>query len=388
MNLMRWLTGEPKLQAAPGAGHRRTSNPGDPNGALRGVQPPPRNGNVRTVSPGKAYGLSDVYRAIGIHVVSAKQIGLDVYRRDATTGDETQILDPNIIRRPNPFASRSTFIEQTVSSLASTGNAYWRKITNDAGEVSSLDVLNPLDVVIDADRNGLVNKYAYRQQEFRPSQIQHLSLLRVPGSPYGLGPIQAAQVDLSGALDLRDHANSFFFGPSGQPSGILKSDSPINADQAQAAKDRWEESQGGTRGVAVLGQGLTYTPVLVSPKDAQYIESREFATTQIARLFGVPASLMLAAVEGNSQTYSNVEQDWLGYVRFSLMQYLIEIEDAFTDLLPRGQRARFNVDALLRADTTTRYQAHKIALEAGFMTKAEVRHLEKLPQMPEQELQP
>ena len=388
MNLWKWLTGEPQLTVPAAARHQRTSQPGQPNGAAKGVQPPPRSAGDRHVSPGKAYGLSDVYRAIGIHVISAKQIGLDVYRRDATSGDELKIVDPSIIRRPNPFASRSTFIEQTVSSLASTGNAYWRKITNDAGEVSSLDVLNPLDVVIDANRDGLVRNYKYRRQEFKPSQVQHLSMLRIPGSPYGLGPIQAAQTELAGAIDLRDHASGFFFGPSGQHSGILKSDSALNKEQADAAKERWEESQGGTRGVAVLGHGLTYTPVLISPKDAQFIESREFTTTQIARLFGVPASLMLAAVEGNSQTYSNVEQDWLGYVRFSLMQYLIEIEDAFTDLLPRGQRARFNVDALLRTDTTTRYAAYKTAIEAGFMTKGEVRDLEKLPPMTDQELTP
>lgn len=386
MTLLKRLLGEPALKAAPGAGHRRTSEPGNPNGALQGVQPPAREPGPRTVSPRKAFGLSDVYRAIGIHVVSAKQLGIDVYRRDATTGEEELVAEDGLIRRPNPFASRAQFIEQTISSLASTGNAYWRKQTDDAGRVRNLDVLNPLDVVIDADADGNVREYKYRRRSYRPSEIQHVSMLRVPGSPYGLGPIQACQVELAGAIDLRDHANAFFFGPGGQPSGILKSEAALNDEQAKMARARWEDTHGGTRGIAVLGHGLTYTPVLISPKDAQFIESREFTTTQIARLFGVPASLMLAAVEGNSQTYSNVEQDWLGYVRFSLMQYLIEIEDAFTDLLPRGQRARFNVDALLRADTTTRYTAHKIGIEAGFLDINEVRRFEKLPTIKAEEL--
>jgi phage portal protein BeeE len=47
--------------------------------------------------------------------------------------------------------------------------------------------------------------------------------------------------------------------------------------------------------------------------------------------------------------------------------------------LPRGQRARFNLEALLRSDTTTRYAAHKVALEVGFLTVAEVRAIENLP---------
>ena len=55
------------------------------------------------------------------------------------------------------------------------------------------------------------------------------------------------------------------------------------------------------------------------------------------------------------------------------------IEATLTDYLPRGQMAKFNYDSLLRADTYTRYQAHKLALEAGFLTVDEIRELEDLP---------
>ena len=78
-------------------------------------------------------------------------------------------------------------------------------------------------------------------------------------------------------------------------------------------------------------------------------------------------------------TYQNVEQDWIGYIRFSLMSYLIEVEQAFTTLLPRGQEARFNLEAILRSDTLTRYNAYKIGLEAGFLTVDEVRASEANP---------
>jgi hypothetical protein len=47
-------------------------------------------------------------------------------------------------------------------------------------------------------------------------------------------------------------------------------------------------------------------------------------------------------------------------------------------LLPRGTDARMNIDALLRNDTLTRYQAHQIAIAAGFKTIDEVREDEKL----------
>ena len=87
---------------------------------------------------------------------------------------------------------------------------------------------------------------------------------------------------------------------------------------------------------------------------------------------------MLASVEGGSQTYSNLQQEDLSFVRWTLMTYLREIETALTWLLPPGQKAKFNLDAILRPDTLTRYQAHKIGLEAGFLNVDEVRAIENL----------
>lgn len=110
----------------------------------------------------------------------------------------------------------------------------------------------------------------------------------------------------------------------------------------------------------------------------QFLETQQFTTTQMARLIGAPASIMLVAVEGTPETYSNVEQEWIGYVRFSLMKPLREIEEAFTELLPRGQVARFKIDNLLRTDTKTRYEAHAIALDPqrGWADEDEIRALE------------
>ena len=84
-------------------------------------------------------------------------------------------------------------------------------------------------------------------------------------------------------------------------------------------------------------------------------------------------------------TYSNVEQDWLGFVRFTLTKYLRKIEEALTTFTPRGQTVRFQISALLRSDTLTRYQAHQIALNAGFMTLNEIRAIESLPPLENQE---
>ncbi|WP_350348020.1 phage portal protein [Agromyces sp. G08B096] len=370
-----WLLGP--IPAEP-ATREETAPPSDPSTA---TTPPARTAAPRAVTTGDAFSISMVYRAIQIHAISAKQLSLGA-ERDGKLVKRT----PALIRRPDLGVSRSAFIEQSVVSLACSGNAYWRKTLDSFGQVQNVAVLNPLDCEPVADAAGKLIGYDYRRgagtTRFKPHEVQHLSLLRVPGSLKGLGPIQAAQVELRGALDLRDYSSNWFE-DSGVPNGVLKSDQHLTAEVAKQAKAQWNESQGARKGVAVLGAGLAYQQIFLSPADAQFLESQKFTVTQIARLFGVPASLMLASIEGSTQTYANVEQDWLGYIRFALMSYLVEIEDALTELLPRGTSAKFNVEALLRSDTTTRYNAHKVALEAGFMTVAEVREIENLGPLPE-----
>lgn len=337
---------------------------------------PSRVEALRSVSVGEALTLPMVYRAIQIHAISGKQLSIDTMR-----GDE-RIEDHPLTRKPDPFMSRSAWIEQCIVSLASTGNCYW-EIVGDVVEPSALPVLNPLDVRIRTNREGRVTGYYYRGREFRPSQIKHLTLMRVPGTAYGLGPIQAAQPDLRGAIDTRDYASTWF-DSGGQPPGVLSTDQYLAPDQLTQWKTEWHANASAKNGVAVLGNGLTYSPIFLSPKDVQFIESQQFNVLTIARMFGTPASLMLTAVEGpsggKSQMYSNVEQDWLAYVRFSLMAYLVEIEDAITSILPGRQRARFNIEALLRADTTTRYAAHATAIGMGLYGAGYARRIELIPE--------
>lgn len=351
---------------------------GDPELELRTMSeallPPTRSADPE-ITLKDALGLSMVYRAINIHAISAKQMSIDVYRNG------TIIESPAYVRQPDVKITRPAFIEQSIVSLATTGNAFWEIKRDQAGRIMNLEVLNPLNVTINDNEDGSIQSYRVvsgsKEKVLRPERVQHLSLMRVPGSNWGLGPIQSAKRELKGAVDVRDYA-SYWFEESGIPSGVLKSDQVLSPDQATAAKNAWNATAGAKNGVAVLGQGLSYAPIFLSPSDAQFIETQNWNVTQIARLFGVPASLMLADTAGSSMTYQNVEQDWIGYIRFSLMTYLIEIEQAFTSLLPRGQEAHFNIEALLRSDTLTRYNAHKIGLEAGFLTIEEVRAIEGL----------
>ncbi|GMA34736.1 phage portal protein [Demequina litorisediminis] len=336
--------------------HRDTETP-------EGVMPPRRSA-ASEVNTDTALSLVAVYRAVSILSTAASQLSLDVWR-----GRE-QIDTPLVARRPDVAMPLSEWLAETVNSLALTGNAYWR-ITRDDRGPRNIEVLDPWKCSPQED-----GTLGYESKRLQPSEFRHLKLMPRAGVLYGLGPIQAARAEIAGALDLRNYSSAWF--ASGDtPSGVLSSDQHLTAEQAKQYKDIWNQRE--AHEVAVMGAGLSYSPVMLNPEDAQFIANRQFTTTEIARLFGVPAHLMLAAVEGTSLTYTNVAQADLTFVRWSLMTYLRAIESALSEVLPGQQSARFNLDALLRPDTTTRYTAHQIALTAGFLTVDEVRDIEGLP---------
>lgn len=326
--------------------------------------------NDSTVSGAQAMGLIGVYRAVSIVSTAAKQLPVGVWRGGV------EIDAPALIKQPNIDITRVAFVEQTVTSLALHGNAYWLlNRTSPSEAVNNVEVLNPSLMFVETDeKTGKVKQYRYGDKTYPVWKVKHLRLLRTPGSHYGLGPIQAAQASLRGAIDLREYSANWFR-DGGVPNGILKTEQQIEAGSADAIKARFMATQSDGRGVAVLGNGVSYQPIYLSPADAQFIESQGFTKTEVATLFGIPAIYMLAD-GGNSMTYTNSIQVDIAFVRYTLTQYLTEIEQAFSELLPRGQDARFVVEGLLRADQKTRFEGYAIA---PHLTINEIRGIEGLP---------
>jgi HK97 family phage portal protein len=139
------------------------------------------------------------------------------------------------------------------------------------------------------------------------------------------------------------------------------------------------------RSVAVLSSGLSYEAITLNPEEAQFLENQKFVTRQIATMFGVPSMYLSLSIEGSGLTYTNGNEDRKKLYEDGLQQYIIRIQEAITDLLPRGQKAAFNMTEFLKPNTSMRYQAYQVAINSGFMTIDEVRELEGLPkiQMPE-----
>jgi HK97 family phage portal protein len=313
-----------------------------------------------------------VFRAVQILSTAASQLSIDAYRAGVPVEDQA------LTHQPDPRISRAAWVEETVINLATKGEAFWKPIRNTVGQTIALEVIENRRVSVWRSAPGLPARYA---SDGVDQALTHLKLMRIPGELHGLGPIQAARADINGALDVRDYGAGFFDRAS-VPAGVLSTDQDLSPEQLTQWRDAWKETA--DPDLRILANGLEYAPMRLNPADAQWLESRAFSTLEIARLFGISTSLMLISPDGDSQTYANVEQDWIAFTRFTLMAYLTEIETALTAHLPRGQKARFNIEALLRTDTATRYESYATAIDKGFLTVNEVRELEGREPLPEQ----
>lgn len=314
-------------------------------------------------------GLDAVFRSLAYLQTLAGQLTIDAWKKGVP------ITTPSLVSHPDIDATQRAWIIQNVAALSQTGNAYWQVTRDTSGQVANARVIESSRITVTVDQHHRLH-YTLDGHDQPDGTIAHLRYLTIEGEPLGLGPLQAARRGLEGMVKVNQYADGLFT-RGGVPSGILSTDQPLTQEQADQAARTWETKQhlGKT---AVLGQGLTYKATAITPTDLQWLDSQKWSVTRVARLFGVPPSKLAIGIDGASMTYQNVEQAALDAMRDTLMGYLSPIEDQLTALLPRGQHARFNLDAVLRPDTKTRYEAHEIAARTGFLTINEIRQLEGL----------
>jgi len=350
--------------------------------ALTGRQSPPRlqhveNGvTIRRDAGDDPRVLDSVYRALAILEGSISQLTLDRYSHGL--GRPRGGAAPMIQRILPAGQTLPGFLGEITQSLAQTGNA-WLRVPR-SGTPGPVRVLDPTRCSARIDAATGIKTITYDSLD--ATDIRQLQLTHVPGEPLGQGPIQAWADGLRGAIDAHQYAASWTK-RGGRPTGILTTDQTLSADMAKEWKAAANKTMTPEGGVAVLGNGLTYKQCYLTPAELQLLDVRKVNVISVARIFGIPARLMLTSGDGDSKTYANMEQESILFVRHTLMPYMREIEAVLSDLLPDD--VRFNVDGFLRPDTTTRYAAHKVAIEAGFLTVDEVRAIEGLNPLPKPE---
>ncbi len=311
----------------------------------------------------------------GVQIIETAIRSLPLVQRDEAG---RQVRMSSIARDPDPGTPRGELIAQMVADLAFNGNLFLLRQhvggfeigarLLPAGEVAVTD-MSPDPTVRDI-------RYMWRGMEFTPDELIHRRFIVLPGMLRGVGPITMARIELQGMAETEAYAANWR-DESGVPSGILTSDQTLSDTEAETAKQRVLASRSGTP--LVLGKGLHYARTLMSPEDMQFIQTRNFDTTQVARMLGIPANLLLASVEGSSLTYQNIEQSWIEFSSYTLQAYAMPICDALSQLVPARQRIDMDWNKARRSDTKSRWEALQIAVGMGLLTLDEARDWEGLP---------
>lgn len=325
--------------------------------------------------------MSTVFR--GVQVLQTAITGLPIVEQRG--GVALPDVSP-LVAQPDINRSRRDFIADIVASLVLDGNAFTRIVRDWQGQIVTCEVLPPQHVTVTDESDDPARpdlRFSYLGRTYTGDDIVHSKFLNIPGRLRGLGPISAAREEIEGAQLARDYKTRFFTDGSNL-KGYLRTSENITQETAQQAKASWKAS-GEAGDIKVVGKNLEYVPLDMKPADLQFLETQKFDTTQIARLLGIPASIMLAAVDGSNLTYSNIEQSWIEFADYTLAAYTGEIEEIFNRLLPRGRTAKFDWDSSQRANMSDRYTAYKTAIEAGFLTIDDVRRKEGLPALGKEE---
>lgn len=276
--------------------------------------------------------------------------------------------------------------------LASYGNAYVRKIRNGGDMIVDLRPIHPSLVTPDIEKE--TGEKVFRVKRVINGQIQPLNeqilttfeIMHIPGFGYdglvGLSPIEM-NMQTIGAAKAGDRLAAKFLGTGSQLSGIVKVKVPLTSqEQAEGIRARWMARHGGSAhagSVAVMDAETDFQPITIPPDQLQFLESRRWETTEIARMFGIPPHLV-GDVEKSTSWGSGIEQQTIGFQSFTIGDYTSRIEQRVTReiVATRGVYAEFDLDRLMRGDTMSRYTAYHQALSAGWITANEIRAKENM----------
>ena len=345
----------------------------------------------KSVTERSAMQMTAVYSCVRILAEAVAGLPLHFYKYE-DDGSKKKAIDNNLYHllhdEPNPEMSSFVFRETLMTHLLLWGNAYAQIIRNGKDEIIALYPLMPNKMTVDRDESGVLY-YTYQRsieegKEAGTVTLTQKDVLHIPGLGFdglaGYSPIAMAKNAIGLAIATEEYGAKFFANGAA-PSGVLEHPGTIK-DPARL-RENWNATFGGSANsgkVAVLEEGMKYTPISISPEQAQFLETRKFQINEIARIFRVPPH-MVGDLEKSS--FSNIEQQSLEFVKYTLDPWIIRWEQSLNRTLLKQEEKnkyffKFNVEGLLRGDYQSRMNGYAIARQNGWMSANDIRELENL----------
>lgn len=353
----------------------------------------------KTVNERSAMQISAVNAAVRILAESIASLPLHVYEK-GKDGNRVKAEDLELFYllhdKPNPEMTSFIFRETLMTHILLWGNGFAQILRNGRGGVIGLYPLLPNKMSVERDEKGQLF-YRYLRYENEPPAMDGNTVilmpedvLHIPGLGFdglvGYSPISMTKNAIGLALAAEEYGSKFFANGAA-PAGVLEHPGVIK--DVSKLRESWNNTFGGSGNagkVTILEEGLHFNPIAMSPQDSQLLETRQYQLNEIARIFRIPPHML---GDLSKATFSNIEEQSLEYVKYTLTPWICRWEASLTDALltreeQRKYEIRFNVDGLLRGDYKSRMEGYAVGINNGFMCPNDVRRLEGFDLIPDE----
>lgn len=341
-----------------------------------------------TVTPETSLQSSTVYACTAVIAGTLSTLPLNVFRRlpNGEREHATEFSLYNLLHdAPTDLLTSCEFREMMQAHLCLRGNAYAKIVRDGAGQVAALRPLHPdrVSPFRSGDRvtYSVQDEGASANEVLTQDQVLHIRGLG-PDGLLGYSPITLARNSIGLSMATENHGAKLFSNGA-RPSGVLETIGNLTDAQLLALRSHWERIHSGPENagkMAILNGGMKYTGVSMSNEDAQFLETRKFQIPEIARIFRVPLHKIQ---DMSGATFSNIEHQAIEFVTDCIRPWAVKWEQRMNvSLLTPAQRAEyfieFELSALLRGDTTSRFNSYKIGREGGWLSSNDIRDLENM----------
>lgn len=382
--LSRWiLASSETASSGPKASSELTDTTSETFWALTGTS----GGSRVSINESSALSLPAVLHALEILTGVFAMTPMLYYRRegDGKTRADSSHLFTIFHDRPNDAQSIFLFKEVLLGDLLMAGGFATFVHRDGAFRPKALSRLNPRAVHPAQfwDRaDGLELFYDTQLPDGTSGRFTRSDIWHVPGFSrdglLGINRVKLLDDMLASAVAAGEYARHFWEN-NAQPATLLKSKGKINPEDKAKIRFDWKRMFGGSRkagDVAVLDQEMDAATLGATNRDSQFVEVRAFNVVEVARAFGVPPHLLY---ELSRATFSNIEQQSLEFIMYSMMPHYERVASAATHYFAEpGHFFEFMPDALLKGDVKTRWEAYKAARESGVLNADEIRKKENM----------
>ncbi len=322
--------------------------------------------------------IGTVYACVRLIADTISTLPVDSYIRQEGTRIQYRPR-PAWLDAPDIGVTKEDHFQQVMVSLLLNGNSFTRIIRDEEGEVLALSVLNPQFTEVRRDNYGRLFYVYEARDRIEDVDMIHIRDLTLPGELRGKSRIDLVKENLGLARALEEFA-ARFFGQGSTTTGIIQFPGNLSREQAKNLVDAFEDGHKGLRRShrpGILFGGATFEKTGVNPNESQFIESRQFAVEEIARIFRVPPSMIGVTTPG-AMSYASVEANQLHFLQHSLAPYLAKVESEYSVLLAGRAFIRFNTSGLLRGDIAARNASYQQGLSNGYLSVNDVRRFEDM----------